>query len=102
MASKFYKIILVGSLTYTVGRYKFIKGKEVKTQDADLLAHIKGDPRFEVTELGEVPKKEEAAKAPAPAPEGEADAAPKGAVGKAVAGVKSALSPKKNQSANAK
>lgn len=105
MGTKFYKIILVGSLTYTVGRYKFIKGKEVKTSDPELLKHINGDPKFDIVELGEVeePKAEVKAKAPTPAaPEGAAHAVPKGAVGKAVAAAKSALSPKKNQSASAK
>ena len=65
MAKKLAKITLVGPLSLAVGRYRFLKGKAVTSDDAELISYCKlnsGD--FQVEELAsQTPVAE--AKAPA-------------------------------------
>lgn len=64
-AKKRARITLVETLSYSVGRYRFFKGKPQVTDDQELIAYLHTDPRFSV----EVLEAEAPAKAKAPAPE---------------------------------
>lgn len=58
------RITLVGPLSYSVGRYRFQKGKPLVTEDQELIAYLHGDPNFSIETLAV----EEEAKAKASAP----------------------------------
>lgn len=76
------RITLIGPLSYSVGRYRFQKGKPLVTEDAELIKYLTGDANFKIetieVEEAEVkapaaPAKSESKPAPAPAPEPEAE-----------------------------
>lgn len=70
MAKKLAKITLVGPLSLAVGRYRFHKGKEVTSDDAELISYCKlNSADFKVTEV----------ETQTPAAEAKAPAAPKAA-----------------------
>lgn len=74
MAKKLAKITLVGPLSLAVGRYRFHKGKEVTSEDAELIKYCSVNPDFKVVEVEiQTPKAE--AKAPA-SPKSEPKAKP--------------------------
>lgn len=83
--SKVFSIIMFqGPLTLSVGKYRFERGKAVKSGDLALVEELKYHPNFKVEE------------APAlVAPKAPPAAAPKeGTVAKAASAVKKALTPK--------
>lgn len=76
------RITLVGPLSYSVGRYRFQKGKALVTEDQELISYLTGDPNFKVetieVEVAEAkapaaPAKSESKPAPKPEPEPEAE-----------------------------
>lgn len=55
------RITLVGPLSYSVGRYRFQKGKPLVTEDQELIKYLTGDPNFKVETIEVQEVKAEAA-----------------------------------------
>lgn len=51
MAKKKAKITLVGPLSYAVGRYRFMKGRMVVSDDSELIRYCEMNPDFKVQEM---------------------------------------------------
>ena len=60
------RITLTGALSMAVGRFRFIKGRPIVTDDAKVIAYVRYDANYRLQDLSDAKKEKKAPPAKAP------------------------------------